>query len=304
MRVSQSSHTFTAAAHLLWNIHTGKKHFGGQTVNTAFNAGWLYGNLWEWTCLWSLKGSSEKRQLFRSKGCCLAVLGVCLRFDRLLDVWDLNIILVKEMDEVQHLHRVALLFPCRWRTSCIIVWRRQRVPLERAALRKTTRNTTHDALSASFMPCTDGCDSHQHLALSTPSSFCHGGLCHVTTINGWLKAGHVIQRTSQCDPHSCHTSSGQWEALPPLSSPQTFSAKRRQIEEQLGWEGWKPHRLQTQSECWLGASLEPVWWSESALQTSKLVCIQLKCSFHGGSDCRSSTGGAALTALDDKGQEL
>lgn len=122
---------------------------------------------------------------------------------------------------------------------------------------------------------------HQHLALSTPSSFCHGGLCHVTTINGWLKAGHVIQRTSQCDPHSCHTSSGQWEALPPLSSPQTFSAKRSQIEEQLGWEGWKPHRLQTQSECWLGASLEPVWWSESALQTSKLV----KCRFHGSSDC-------------------
>lgn len=151
-------------------------------------------------------------------------------------------------------------------------------------------------------------DDEEHnswcLALSTPSSFCHGGLCHVTTINGWLKAGHVIQRTSQCDPHSCHTSSGQWEALPPLSSPQTFSAKRRQIEEQLGWEGWKPHRLQTQSERWLGASLEPVWWSESALQTSKRVCIQLKCSFHGGSDCRSSTGGAALTALDDKGQEL
>lgn len=142
-------------------------------------------------------GASEERQLLRSKGCCLAVLGVCLRFDRLLDVWDLNIILVKEMDEVQHLHRVALLFPCRWRTSCIIVWRRQRVPLERAALRKTTRNTTHDALSASFMPSTDGCDSHQHLALSTPSSFCHGGLCHVTT----EKAGSKLVMWSR-GPHS------------------------------------------------------------------------------------------------------
>lgn len=227
------------------------------------------------------RGSLEERQLFQRS---------------LLDVWDLNIILVKKwMRCSTYTSRLALFLQVKnILYHCV---------KEAASSLKKSGSEKDDEEHNSWCPLSLAFHRwlwlHQHLALSTPSSFCHGGLCHVTTINGWLKAGHVIQRTSQCDPHSCHTSSGQWEALPPLSSPQTFSAKRSQIEEQLGWEGWKPHRLQTQSECWLGASLEPAWWSESALQTSKLV----KCRFHGGSDC-SSTGAAALTALDDKGQEL
>lgn len=120
------------------------------------------------------------------------------------------------------------------------MWRRQWAPWRGAALRRMTRKRSHDTPLTSFTPFTEGHDSHQHLSLPTPISWCRG-LCHMTLRHGQVRAGHVTQGTLWCQLHQYHAS--RWPVKRHLHHHPTPSVPRRDKHKTrgaIGLTGIKP----------------------------------------------------------------